>query len=72
MQFISLADFTGTKNAVRISDAFVETLDLVNLGILSISATKQQPKKSKPGGAQSRMDGTNAGLNRSFVALHFV
>ena len=51
MQFTSLDDFIGTENAVRIIDAFVEKLDLVKLGILSTNATKQQPKKSNPGGA---------------------
>ena len=51
MQFTSLDDFIGTENSVRIIDAFVEKLDLVKLGISTTKATKQQPKKSKPGGA---------------------
>ena len=51
MQFTSLDDFITANNPVRILDAFVEKLDIIQLGIQHHSAGKLQPSKANPGGA---------------------
>ncbi|HYM93849.1 MAG TPA: hypothetical protein VET23_06905 [Chitinophagaceae bacterium] len=42
MQFSSLDDLIGTDNPVRIIDAFVEKLDVKQLGIGPAATDKQQ------------------------------
>ena len=51
MQFISLDDLITRDNPVRIIDAFVDKLDVKQLGIGHAAADKQQSSKSNPGGA---------------------
>lgn len=51
MQFTSLDDLIATDNPVRIIDAFVEKLDVKQLGIGPASADKQQSSKINTGGA---------------------
>jgi transposase len=51
MQFSSLNDLIAADNAVRIIDAFVDKLDIVQLGIPHELTIKQQSSKINPGGA---------------------
>ncbi len=50
MQFTSLDDLISTDNPVRIIDAFIEKLDLKQLGIAHQPAAKQRSSKANPGG----------------------
>src|SRR5664279_3143045 len=51
MQFTSIDGLIARDNPVRIIDAFVEKLDLKQLGIGHQPADKGRPSKANPGGA---------------------
>lgn len=51
IQFSSLEDLVIADNPVRILDAFVEKLDVVQLGIKQRSASQSEKSRPNPGGA---------------------